>query len=207
MALLSQQAARAPCHAGCARLLVLTLAPPPSSSSFASARSIRAMFPARAEEYVLQIVSESSGRLALLLRAGASVSSGVPAAGAMIRECRAMAHRYAHTDEPLDAWCARQAWFGRDQLARLGLPLPRQPHGTGLVPGGAQAQVKFGHLPSRPDPRRDAAPGTGPLPDGTRRVRPGQRAGAARARGQSRFDRGGRHARSCTGPDRDAATR
>jgi Flp pilus assembly protein TadD len=60
---------------------------------------------------VLQIVSESSGRLALFLGAGASVSSGVPAAGAMIREWRQMAHRYDRTDESLETWCARQDWY------------------------------------------------------------------------------------------------
>lgn len=67
-----------------------------------------------AEEQVLQIVSESGGRLALFLGAGASVSSGVPAAGAMIREWREMAHRYAHADQPLEAWCAQQEWFQRE---------------------------------------------------------------------------------------------
>jgi Flp pilus assembly protein TadD len=67
-----------------------------------------------AEEQVLQIVSESSGRLALFLGAGASVSSGVPAAGAMIREWRQMAHRYARSDEPLESWCARQEWYERE---------------------------------------------------------------------------------------------
>jgi Flp pilus assembly protein TadD len=74
---------------------------------------------ALAEEQVIQIVSESSGRLALFLGAGASVSSGVPGAGAMIREWREMAHRYARVDEPLDSWCAKQEWYGDHEYSKL----------------------------------------------------------------------------------------
>ncbi len=66
------------------------------------------------EEQVVQIVTESKQRLALFLGAGASVSSGVPAAGAMIREWRVMAHRYARAADALDAWCAKQDWFEKE---------------------------------------------------------------------------------------------
>ncbi len=71
---------------------------------------LREMF----EDQVIQIVTESKQRLALFLGAGASVSSGVPAAGAMIDEWRAMAHRYARTAEPLAAWCQQQDWYRQE---------------------------------------------------------------------------------------------
>lgn len=67
-----------------------------------------------AERRVIQLVSESRTRLALFLGAGASVSSGVPAAGAMIREWRQMAYGDVAPAEPFDAWCRLQPWFEQE---------------------------------------------------------------------------------------------
>ena len=73
-----------------------------------------------AEEQVIKIVSQSRGRLSLFLGAGASVSSGVPAAGTMIQEWRSEAFESARArkgtanGETPEVWCTRQEWYQRE---------------------------------------------------------------------------------------------
>jgi Flp pilus assembly protein TadD len=63
---------------------------------------------------VTRLIQADRRQFAVLLGAGASCSSGVDSAGAMIREWRAMAHRDSRSVEPLDDWCCRQPWYGKD---------------------------------------------------------------------------------------------
>ncbi len=67
--------------------------------------------PVFSSRHVGELIAAAPGQFAVFLGAGASCSSGVASAGAMVDEWRAKAHRYADTPLSQDDWCQQQDWF------------------------------------------------------------------------------------------------
>lgn len=59
-----------------------------------------------------ELIAAARRQFAVFLGAGASCSSGVVSAAAMIKEWRVKAHRYADTELALEDWCKQQPWYG-----------------------------------------------------------------------------------------------